>query len=292
MMIKIVRYYRGDALTETLISLLALIPLFIIIPYIGKYLDVKDKAAGAIRYLTWERTILSDPTASWGAVENSVSDARLNQQVAVRVLGDPREPIFTLVDGTADVFTPNPLWVDYKADNLVSLGAYGLTDDDPDAGNPSDLTPGALLFERQAPILYSPSVETLAFGVGAGDVDLIESLDLNEQGFVSGSVSIPMLPIPEFERKGIAIDIKPPDTTTPRVVMPASGAILTDSWVPGSEDNFAGRTDGLVTDEILQLLVAPGTYTFGNTLLFNEGRKGQDPQLESTTTVLPEKYVD
>jgi len=64
------RHSDGQALTETLVTLVALVPVFMLIPYLGKYLDVKHKTEDGARYALWERTVYSDPGASWNAGEN------------------------------------------------------------------------------------------------------------------------------------------------------------------------------------------------------------------------------
>ena len=81
------------------------------------------------------------------------------------------------------------------------------------------------------------------------------------------------------------------DVATERRSLAAKGAILTDAWIPGAEENYRDRLDGLVIDEIVSLLVAPGTFTFGFFPVFIEGLDGQNPTLETESNVLPERYV-
>ena len=115
------------------------------------------------------------------------------------------------------------------------------------------------------------------------------SLGLNTQGFATSRVGLSVTNLPVFSRLGATLDI---DVPTDVLALEARGAILTDPWVPGSESNYRDRLDGLVIDEIVSLLVAPGTFTFGFFPVFKEGLDGQNPTLESESEVLPERYID
>lgn len=285
----------GQALTETLASLLALVPLFILVPYIGKYLDVKHKATDAARYAVWERTVWSDAANTWGAQENNKSDAEIALELGDRVLGHPRAPVLPPQQLAVAGVSTNPLWRDYTGANLVALQAY----------QPSAPVPGvsvATLAEQADPVPYGPLqagaslVELVAFD----GLELAEDLNgltefglgLNQRGLAESRVSVPLVQLPTFARRGVSVDLEAPAGDVAPITMSQTGAILSDAWVPGSEDNFRARLDGLVTDEALQLIVAPGTFTFGFFPVFIEGIDGQDPQLESDSDVLPADTFD
>ena len=51
---------RGQAMTElTVASAWILVPLFLLIPLLGKYIDLRHTAIQAARYATWERSSTS-----------------------------------------------------------------------------------------------------------------------------------------------------------------------------------------------------------------------------------------
>lgn len=265
------RKSTGQATAETLVSMLALVPLFILIPYIGKYLDVKSKTVEANRYASWERTNFSDPGAAWGGGENSRSDDQIARDVAQRFLGDPRSAILT--NGTGPV-TENPLWRDHLGGSLVASAG--------------PLSNGVNINEGDAPVPRGPAVNLLTSGFSIGPLDV--GLDLNKRSFISNGVSVPVVPLPNFSRRGAAISIEPPEV--PGITFSQSGSILTDPWAPTSEENFADRIDGLTIDEPLQFIVNPGTAIFG-IFPFTEGiRKGFNPQLTSESKVVLTEYVD
>jgi hypothetical protein len=213
----------------------------------------------------------------------------MTQEAGARVLGDPRQPILSSVDDLPlEGITRNPLWVDYRGDDLVSLEAFRRDPFDTGSTRPDPVAPtaGTELTEAAAPQIHGVAVEQLAFENEAF------GFDLNRDGFVTGQVTLPAVVMPKFGRRGVAIDIQFPAVDAERLSFSQQASILSDAWIPGSEDNYKDRLDGAVTDEVLQLIVLPGTVTFGNTLLFEEGEKGQDPQLETESPVIPLKYVD
>lgn len=57
--------YRGQALTEFLIVSLVLIPLFLLIPMIGKYQDISHATQMASRYAAFDAVLRNDSHNSW-----------------------------------------------------------------------------------------------------------------------------------------------------------------------------------------------------------------------------------
>ena len=266
---------RGQATVEALVSTLALVPLLILTPYLGKYLDVKSKTIESVRYSTWERSIYSDPRASWGSDEHSKDDQSIANEARSRILGAHRAPILS----TASNPTNNPLWRDHVGDDLVSfdrLGGTGYSLNE----NGVDSTRGATV----ALTISDFSIGPIDFGLG-----------LNTESKADARLSLDLKPLPNFARRGAAIDIEQrsiTDPDTPLTPLSQAGQFFSDSWVPGSEDNFADRIDGLVVDEVLTFGVAPGTQTFGRFFFFREAKGGRDSDLTSESDVIPRSYVD
>lgn len=266
---------RGQATTETLISMLALVPILVLTPYLGKYLDVKFKTAEAARYASWERSIASDAGASWGSDENSKTDQRIALEARHRVLGDHRAPITTQIAGTA---SENPLWRDHVGDDLVSFSRFNQS---------------ASVAESDPSPLRGVSVDLIASGDSVAGIDI--GLGLNKENKAAAGFGLELASLPDFDRRGAAIDLEVTaldDQATTTQPLAQSASLFTDSWAAGSEDNFADRIDGLVVDEVLSLAVLPGTLTFGNTRLFREGADGADPELKSESGVVPFRYHD
>lgn len=80
-----------------IVAAFVLVPLFLAIPIIGKYLDVRTAAVEASRYAAWERTVWyggsSASTIGWfgstnGWKANAKADDKIRNEVAVRLLSD------------------------------------------------------------------------------------------------------------------------------------------------------------------------------------------------------------
>jgi len=286
------RRSKGQALTETLVTFVVLVPVFMLIPYLGKYLDVKHKTEDSARYALWERTVFADPGASWDSGENRKSDARLRNEIQARFLQEPR----TAIAAGAVAAARNPLWEDHAGDDLVPLRDFDASINEAEEPFPYGLRGRSFLAKPASLSLFGslaqdglPLLNQLGglsdFLGGALDF----TLGLNTQGFAKTRATLPVIDLPAFTRVGATLDI---DVATDQRSLTASAAVLTDPWVPGSEDNYRERLDGLVIDEIVSFLVAPGTFTFGFFPVFIEGLDGQNPTLETESNVLPERYVD
>lgn len=68
----------GQAMTEFVIgAVLFLLPLFLILPMLGKYADIKATAAQTARYVAWERTVWfggNSASVSWPGASKSETD--------------------------------------------------------------------------------------------------------------------------------------------------------------------------------------------------------------------------
>lgn len=67
---------RGQALTEFLVACLALVPLFLLMPMIGKYQDVSHSALMASRYVAFEATNRHPGVNSWKAEDQLALEVR------------------------------------------------------------------------------------------------------------------------------------------------------------------------------------------------------------------------
>lgn len=78
---------RGQALVEfVIVGALFLVPLYMLIPVLGKYLDMKAAAVQGARYVAWERTVYfggSTASESWPGIDKS--DAAIRNELRQRV---------------------------------------------------------------------------------------------------------------------------------------------------------------------------------------------------------------
>jgi hypothetical protein len=119
---------QGQALTEFLVASLVVVPLFLLIPMIGKYQDMAHNTLMASRYVAFDAITRNDRVNSWKP------EAQLAQEVQRRFFSNSRAPIKT---GDAagnfrshrngmwtDPFG-NPLLRDFDQDVRVSYGFSG-----------------------------------------------------------------------------------------------------------------------------------------------------------------------
>lgn len=81
---------RGQAMTEFIVvSVLFALPVFLMIPLLGKYIDMKSAAIQGARYVAWERTVFfggSAASVNWPGVAKS--DAEIRNELRQRVFSE------------------------------------------------------------------------------------------------------------------------------------------------------------------------------------------------------------
>jgi hypothetical protein len=111
---------RGQAMVEFVVAaMFFLVPLFLAIAAIGKFLDVQHSAEMASRYGAWERTVWYDSTGTgFDSINapNAKSAANINNEIAARMLSDrsTNTSVIRNDDKTATTFKNgiDPMWKD------------------------------------------------------------------------------------------------------------------------------------------------------------------------------------
>ena len=70
---------RGQAMVETLVASLAIVPFFVVIPYMGKLLDIKYVVGSSARYAVSEKYVYLDRK----------SDTKIFREAQLRVQSEP-----------------------------------------------------------------------------------------------------------------------------------------------------------------------------------------------------------
>jgi hypothetical protein len=102
----LIKTQSGQAMTEMLVaSAFVVIPLFLIIPTFGKFIDMKHAAVSSARYTAWERTVHFIDTASFsnqpsgfeglgsGGLLPSKTNAQLASEAQLRIFSEATAPI-------------------------------------------------------------------------------------------------------------------------------------------------------------------------------------------------------
>lgn len=141
---------------------LVLVPLFLAIPIIAKYLDIKAYAVQSARYAAWERSVWFGGAAAapmgigsfnnkWDAIEKT--DDEIRAEIGARLLGESNGASFKITDKSGGNFPAGPrgLWQDRRRGTL--LKSYG----DIATSYDNDTAPG-LINDLLSPVMSFTSV--------------------------------------------------------------------------------------------------------------------------------------
>lgn len=275
----------GQALTETLIAMLALAPFIAGVMLLGKQLDIKHKSFDVTRYAVWERAVWRS-----GGAHNTKAPEQITLEARDRILGDPRAGVVHVDSLASEGITENPLWRDLEQERLLdyrdNVAALQMQHN-----------------ERSPPVDVGYAlVPGIAYGEGllgtAGQLLQVEDLDLPRRSFATSDLQVSVRPTLAIKAQAVSSLGSSPGQSRaePRLIHRASGALLSDGWSAIDERDFRRRVDALTTDELIETLELParpiGSMALGKgELLYGEGQFAWDPNLEPTSTALPRPYI-
>lgn len=127
----------GQAMVEFLIAATTvLIPLFLIVPLLGKYMDMKASAVQAARYAAWERTVWFG-SSDWSAAQKT--DTQIQHEVQQRFFSDTATVKLQSSDMNSAGSGLKPLWRDRAGTAMLANGDSNVTQ-----GSPRTATPGTM----------------------------------------------------------------------------------------------------------------------------------------------------
>ncbi len=277
---------RGNALAETIVTLLALSPFILGIPLLGKQLDIKQKTYDTARYSVWERTVWrSDGAANRKSPEDIALEAR------DRTLGSPFAGLIHVESLRTQGITENELWRDWQRERLLDYD---------DNGAPVALTHD----ERPSPVEVGLwLVPGIAYGDGAlGAVQQflqLDSLNLTRRAFASSTVAVGVRPaLARVADRPVTLGKRQQsETDRAQIVHRASGAVLSDTWSSRNEDALRHRIDDVTVNELVELFELPGRPIGMQALgkgqpLYGEGQFSWEPDLRPRSTTLPASYIE
>jgi hypothetical protein len=107
---------RGQAITEFLVASLVMVPLFLLIPLVGKYLDVKQGTIAASRKLAFECTVRYDDCA------NLAGNSAFADEIRTRFYTGSGDEVLSNDKPAADALSSgdgNQLWTDRTGKALL-----------------------------------------------------------------------------------------------------------------------------------------------------------------------------
>jgi len=257
---KLLRHSSGQAMTETLITAaMVLVPLLLLIPLLGKYIDIKHATIQSARYQAWEYTVWyssdderdtpgSSAERSTGFVDGRGSSLDNISKSTAQTQIEARRRFFSETDTPIDAGDKtgawnederNRLWSDHRGDSLV-LDNFSDDLPTPSADTP-DLTFGLLNLILD---VISAISGAMAWALGAIGSDVGFTM-INTNGYSTSSVGFPVT-----APAGL-IDFPNPitglrDNSTLGLTFTGSAAVLTDGWNTGGLGHTINQTGGLV----------------------------------------------
>ena len=109
----------GQSLVETtLLGIFVLVPLFLITPLLGKYIDLQDSTLQAARNAAFERTVWSETGQRNGMATAQEGNGQVAAKTIIRSFGTQDTGISSAAVG-AGQYTPRVLWVDQAGHALL-----------------------------------------------------------------------------------------------------------------------------------------------------------------------------
>ncbi len=241
-------------MTEFVISAaFVLVPLFLIVPAVGKYIDMKHAAVASARYSTWEYTAhyarAGDQSSGFSAVSRAQRPVKSLRDVALeaerRHYGNSALPLDTHADrGGLAQSELRPLWRYHDgtpmylaaANRPVSAVGPGRTPD------PTGIFSGVLT-------AFNKLARALAGALGALGVD--GGFDaVNDRGRFGVEVAMRAENAPRWTplKKANRAPLFLQDLN---LIMTARGALLTDGWAAGGVQHANRQSRGLVAGALL-----------------------------------------
>jgi hypothetical protein len=254
---------RGQAMTEFVVSAaFVLVPLFILVPIIGKYVDMKHAAIQTARYEAWEYTAnyssLGDESSGFSAVANSKKPVKsvyaLKNESRRRFFVENHDRLRTGGDSAAiSEGEVKPLWHYHDSESMYDPTAVDLQSDldqnlTPD---PTTVLSTALLVIQKVFRFFADILSAVASAIGAPSVGFDA---VNAEGYYKSTVSIPVSNPPEFTAFSLA-NTAPLFITNRNLRMSADAGVLTQGWSAGGVNHTQRQVKGLLLTEMLGMVL-------------------------------------
>jgi hypothetical protein len=224
-----------------IVAAFVLLPLFLAMPLLGKYIDIRTAAVDAARYAAWERTVWYDGSSAttWGLksnawLANTKSDAQLRNELRVRLLSNSKDAFMTSDGGATDFKGGSrDLWQTHERQPM--LATYD------DAGN--SMSNG-----------NAPGFATDLLGPVIAVADMVGStFTLDTQGAYSATVNLTIrnTDLDRFQVEGAA-------SLPTQFVFSESNVILANGWNAGGPDSSVytsvmSQTNGLTPTAVFKI---------------------------------------
>ena len=268
-MIRLNHQNGGQAMTEFLIcASFVLLPLFLGISLLAKYIDIKQSTIQAARYQAWEYTVWyadsGQPMTGFNSVSQPIkSTAQTQEETEKRFFTDPfREDTaleirYNDYDTGWDETVRNRLWTNHKDEILYDATLPGAS---AAVINSSDATPTIPIVGDFMNILFD--IIDFAFSALGDLMGLVGSsvgfTAINTDGYARATAAIPIASHPEFiDITTISGDtnVNNTDLSAGNLVIQANAGVLSDAWNAGGVEHTYNQAGGTVPTVILKDLL-------------------------------------
>lgn len=285
MMIQRYKKQRGQSMTEFVVAAaFVMVPLFIIVPTVGKYIDMKLAAVQAARYVTWEYTAhyvdLRDQPAGFSALKQSrlplKTLARVQKEAARRFYSNTNISINTAVDRAGyDSTAANPLWDFHNGLPMYVHASKKVT------ANGSDPTPDKLQIFNRIFGVIGTSLNFIAtaynkLGINAGFDAMNPDGNITLDGLYGATLHMPVAEAPAYTP--FHVSNRAPLFGTPlNLTMEAKSGLLTETWGAGGKKHTVYQAGGLIPTLLIGEVFKPlNLQTIASTVLLS-------PELDETS---------
>jgi len=260
----------GQAMTEMVIAAsFVLVPLFLLIPLLGKYIDLNHSTIQAARYEAWEYTVWYNNVATeapTNAVDKNGSQIAMPEKSIANLQVEARQRFFSreafssdpgerdlINEGNWDIADTNPLWQDHIGNSLlantVTIDSIVMSNED----TPSNATTNNSDFK--ALLKVDKLVYDAAQSAGSAIANLIAGTSPTFvidrlKGYSRTQMTVPIISQPGLVSFG-TISGNYAQGTTPNTVsfsFTGRAAVLSDGW------NAGGRYH--VKDQVGEMTIA------------------------------------
>ncbi|MCW8928687.1 MAG: hypothetical protein OQL19_00430 [Gammaproteobacteria bacterium] len=247
---------NGQAMVEFIItSSFILIPLFLMLPLLAKYIDLQHSTVQAARYEVWEYTAWfsqsSDVSTSFNVtsvIEATKSTSEVQNESRQRFFSNTNLELSSSDKNGWDADDKNPMWRDYQLSSFYS----GAVD-------------GSLDYSEDTPDLTSA---LFGFGIVNTLIDLMEGIPaflisvlsagtldpgftaLNSGGYNKSTVQVSVINAPDYTTmNGSSEPLFEQDLD---LEFGAQAAVLSDGWNAGGGEHAKTEEEGLVPTILLR----------------------------------------
>lgn len=247
---------QGQAATEfTVAATFVLVPLFLLIPLVGKYIDIKQTSVQQARFEAWEYTAwFGEDSQDADLADDLKSDERAGRRNFSTTRSKGNQLFFSDItapdykDRTAPGQTPpafelNPLWVDHHGNTLFHQGTPNSEVNDIPTPDP---TPSNLIDKLVSLI----NLVTNAFGQIMNKSHLNRDADFNilrTKGYFTSTFKVDV----RTSREVVPDLSNPTSDPTEPLVVSAKASVLARGWNAGSTANASSESKGLVLTSLL-----------------------------------------